>query len=308
MAVNQLTWLALVLAVTLTTVTETATAKPRIVRNVVYGMYSGLALLMDIHYPVSPNGLGIIFIPGSGWRAPLTLDAAPLKENAEGTVYAVPLVATGYTVFTINHRASPRFQYPAAVKDAQRAVRFIRYHATDFGIDPHRIGALGGSSGGYLATLLGVLDDRNNAIGDSVINQVSAKVQAVVARGAGTDFRSCCGDGFPDRYVGAVSAFLGYALQPDADTNSPESQRYAEASSITHVSSDDAPLLMLHGEADDIVPITQAESMQQAYVAAGVPVSLFRIPGGGHDDTFGGVSNPPDYIGAMVNWFDRYLR
>ena len=305
---KRLTWLTLVVAVTLTTVTGTASAKPRLVRNVVYGMYSGLALLMDVHYPISPNGLGIVFIPGSGWRAPLTLDAAPLKENAEGAVYAAPLVAAGYTVFTINHRASPRFRYPAAVEDAQRAVRFIRYNATDFGIDPDRIGALGGSSGGHLATMLGVLDDRNNAISDSVINQVSAKVQAVVARGAGTDFRSCCGDGFPTRYVDAVSAFLGLARQPDTNTNSPESQRYAEASSITHVSSDDAPLLMLHGEADDIVPITQAEIMQQAYIAAGVPVSLFRIPGGGHDDTFGGVPNPPDYIGAMVTWFNRYLR
>ena len=308
MTVKQIAWWALIVTVTLTNVTGAAAAKPRIVHNVVYGMYSGLALLMDVHYPVSANGIGLIFIPGSGWRAPLTLDARPLKENTEGEVYAAPLVAAGYTVFTINHRASPRFQYPAAVEDAQRAVRFIRYNATDFGIDPHRIGALGGSSGGYLATLLGVLDDGDNTIGDSPINQVSAKVQAVVARGAGTDFRSCCGGDFPTRYVGAVSAFLGYTLQPNTDTNSPESQRYAEASSITHVSSDDAPLLMLHGEADDIVPLAQAESMQQAFVAAGVPVSLFRIPGGGHDDTFGGVPNPPDYIGAMVTWFDRYLR
>jgi acetyl esterase/lipase len=145
-------------------------------------MYSGLALLMDVHYPVSANGIGLIFIPGSGWRAPFTLDARPLKENTEGEVYATPLVAAGYTVFTINHRASPRFQYPAAVKDAQRAVRFIRYNTADFGIEPHRIGALGGSSGGYLATLLGVLDDGDNTIGDSPINQVSAKVKAVVAR------------------------------------------------------------------------------------------------------------------------------
>jgi hypothetical protein len=52
--------------------------------NVVYGMYSGLALLMDVHYPDKPNRYGIVFIPGSGWTAPLAFDAPPLKDNAVG--------------------------------------------------------------------------------------------------------------------------------------------------------------------------------------------------------------------------------
>ncbi len=64
---------------------------------------------------------------------------------------------------------------------------------------------------------------------------------------------------------------------------------------------------MLHGELDEIVPIAQAEQLEQALRDVGVPAAVFRVPGGGHDDTFDGVPNPPDYVGAMIEWFDRYL-
>ena len=86
-----------------------ATAEERVERNVVFGMYSGLALLMDVYHPETPNGYGIIFISGSGWTRALSLDATPLKESGQEEIYAVPLAAAGYTVFGINHRASPRF-------------------------------------------------------------------------------------------------------------------------------------------------------------------------------------------------------
>src|SRR5919198_61382 len=85
-------------------------------RNVVYGMYSGLALLMDVYRPDQPNGYGIVHISGSGWSAPLGLDARPLKASAHVETEALPLVEAGYTVCSINHRATPRFPYPAAVE------------------------------------------------------------------------------------------------------------------------------------------------------------------------------------------------
>ena len=92
--------------------------------SVVYGMISGLALLMDVYRPDAPNGLGLIHISGSGWTAPLGLDARPLKESAHVQIEGRPLLEAGYTLFTINHRATPRFAYPDPVLDAQRAVRW----------------------------------------------------------------------------------------------------------------------------------------------------------------------------------------
>src|SRR5262250_2461368 len=111
----------LVFAVLLLGVCDAASAQARVDRNVVYGMFSGTALLLDIHYPARPNGFGIVFIPGSGWNAPLGYSATPLKESPQVEMYVPPLTEAGYTVFVINHRATPTFRYPAAVEDAQRA-------------------------------------------------------------------------------------------------------------------------------------------------------------------------------------------
>ena len=165
-----------------------AGAERHLETNVVYGMYSGLALLMDVHRPANPNGYGIILVSGSGWTAPMAYSAAPLKSITPSLQYAKPLVAAGYTVFSVNHRALPRFHYPAAVEDVQRAVRFVRSNAASFGIRPDRIGAAGGSSGGHLVSMLGTLDGKGNPEDPDPVERESAKVQCVVARAAPINF------------------------------------------------------------------------------------------------------------------------
>ncbi len=274
-----------------------AHAEERVERNVVFGMYSGLALLMDVYYPETPNGHGIVFISGSGWTRQLSLDATPLKESGQEDIYAVPLAAAGYTVFGINHRASPRFRHPAHLEDAQRAVRFVRHHADEYGIDPDRIGAVGGSSGGHLVSMLGVLGGDGAATEASAVNRESAKVQVVVARAAPTDLTLSP--------AGSNHALFGFRRGDRED--SVEYQRFVEASPVTYVTSDDAPFLLIHGDADETVPFKNSEVMKTALEQAGVPVDLLRVPGAGHGPTFPGATNPPDYIGAMIEWLDRYL-
>jgi len=276
-------------------VAQRAVAEERVERNVVFGMYSGLALLMDVYYPENPNGYGIVFISGSGWTRGLSLDATPLKESGQEDVYAVPLAAAGYTVFGINHRASPRFRHPAHLEDAQRAVRFVRHHAERFGIDPSRIGAMGGSSGGHLVSMLGVLDGAGAATDASPVNRENAKVQVVVARAAPTDLTLS-----PAR---SNHALFGFRRGDEED--SVEYQRFVDASPVIHVTSDDPPFLLIHGDMDETVRFKNSEVMKAALADAGVPVELLRIPGAGHGPTFPGASNPPDYIRAMGEWFDR---
>jgi acetyl esterase/lipase len=276
-------------------------------RNVVYGMYSGLALLMDVYRPERPNGLGLIHISGSGWSAPLGLDARPLKERPAVEIEALPLVAAGYTVCTINHRATPRFTYPAAVEDAQRAVRYFRHHASAYGIDPRRIGAIGGSSGGQLVSLLGVLDGAGDPDDESPINRQSAGVQCVVARAVVSDFLTFAGP------LGAV--FLGASLRLDLDRGaslpldpalgSPEYRLAKEASPITHVSAGAPPFLLIHGDADQTVPFAQSEAMATALKGAGVPVKLIAVPGGPHGP---GIIGAPAIAAEIRAWFDDHLK
>lgn len=283
------------------TMPNVAIAQARVEKNVVVGMYSGLALIMDVHYPDEPNGYGIVHIAGSGWQRPLAY-SAPLLSESQMELYGNPLVEQGYTIFSLNHRATPRFQYPAQLEDVQRAVRFIRFYADDYGIDPDRIGAIGSSSGGHLAGMLGVLDGHGNPDDIDPVNRVSAKVQAVVARSAPMDLvhmRTLRGTGLVSLLLGAVSS---------RDIQLEEGRRYWDASPINFVSSDDAPMLFIHGDADQIVPFEQSETMRDALNAAGVEVYLLRLPGAYHGPSVSEAQNPPDYINTVIDWFDQRLK
>ena len=213
-------------------------------RNVVFGMYSGLALLMDVYYPENPNGYGIIHISGSGWTRPLSLDAGMLNHSGHVEIEGEMFVEAGYTLFSVNHRAVPRFSYPTAVEDVQRAVRFIRYHAEKYKINPDRIGAVGGSSGGHLVCMLGVLDGNEVLADDTPVNRMSAKVQCVIARAARTSFVH---GPIPDFFLGVR----------EKEIKNPLSAEYKiayEASPIFHVTADDPPFLLVHGDKDEVVP------------------------------------------------------
>lgn len=285
-----------------------ALAERRIETNVVYGMYSGLALLMDIYHPEQPNGYAVIFILGSGWHAPLAYNATALKDRAPNNTFVQKLNEAGYIVFAINHRAAPRFRYPAAVEDAQRAVRFVRHHAQRYGIRPDRIGGVGGSSGGHLVSMLGTLDGRGNSEDPDPVNRESAKLQCVIARAAPSDLAKIK----TEAGLSAVTSFVGFSafgirLQ-GTEAATAEIKTYLEVSPVTHVSADDAPFLLIHGDADSTVPFEQAELMEQALKKAGVEVKLVRIPGGGHGANFEAAKNPPDFLGEMVRWLDHHLR
>ena len=278
-----------------------AFAQARVEKNVVVGMVSGLALVMNVHHPERANGYGIVHIAGSGWGRPLAYNAPPLSE-LQVAVYAKPLLERGYTVFALNHRATPRFRYPAPLEDVQRATRFIRAHAADYKINPDRIGAIGGSSGGHLVLLLGMLEGIGDTSDPDPINRVSAKVQVVVARAAPADLgRINTSDG-----QAALSLLMG--ARGSENTHTEEGRRYREASPLAFVTADDPPTLLLHGDADETVPFEQAGFLEASLTAVRVPSSVIRVPGGGHGPSFPGARNPPDYLGAMVGWFDKYLK
>jgi acetyl esterase/lipase len=280
-------------------------AEARVDRNVVYGMYSGTALLMDVHYPKESNGYGVLFIWGSGWHAPLSLSSPQLKDRGSFP----PLTEAGYTVFVINHRAAPRFRYPSAVEDAQRAVRFIRHMADHYGVDDERLGGVGGSSGAHLVSMLGTLEGSGNSEDPDPVNRQSAKLQCVVTFAAPTNLAVLSSEsGTP-----AVTSFVG--MRPLSRGMSKENRTYSEASPTSHVSANDSPFLLIHGDADSTVPFEQAELLERALQETGLEVRLVRVPKGPHGilpqllregwlPTLEGRFE----VAEVVGWFDRHLR
>jgi acetyl esterase/lipase len=283
-------------------------------RNVVFGMYSGLALLMDVYRPAKPNGAGIVAIQGSAWYAPMRYDATPISSRAGVQAHARHLADAGYVVFAINHRAAPRFRFPAPFEDAQRAVRFVRAHAADYGIDPARIGAFGSSSGGHLAELLGTVDAPGVPGSADPVERQPGKVRAVVAHYATSDLRTQWSPtgraahialmGF--EYVDPAKRLPGSVREDEA-----ENVEYRRASPVANVTSDDAPMLLIHGDADDIVPIGQSIQMEEALRKAGVKVRFVTVPGGKHGENFqlpADDARLSDQYGEARRWFDQYLK
>ena len=269
-------------------------------KDVVIGMVSGLALTMDVHYPESPNGYGIVFIAGSGFIRPLSYDARPLSESFER--YGTTLLEAGYKVFSLNHRATPRFKYPDPLRDVQRAVRFIRYNAEEYGISADAIGATGHSSGGQFAALLGVLDGAGDSEDPDPVNKVSAKVQSVVLRAPNIEIATI------NTETSTPLITLLMNASPNRNLSIEETRKFKEAIPTTHVIEDDAPTLLLHGRADEIVPQGHFESFYGALVKAGVTSKLVIIEGGGHSADFRGPINLPDFNNEINSWFDSTLR
>ncbi len=273
-------------------------------RDLIYGMYSGLALLMDVYHPAKPNGFGVIYIFGSGWSAPLDYGARPLKNSAEGlNALAFPLVQAGYTVFAIDHRALPRFHWPAEIEDAQRAVRFVRFRAKQFGISPGRIGAVGYSSGAHLASLLGMMPGLGDANDGDPVEHQSARVQCVIGAAMPSDLSSL---GKVQQGMMVLSALLGKPVPANPAATAAIMKQLDEASPIHYAKSGSPPTLLIHGDADDVVPFEQSQQFEKALEAAHVQTKLITVRGGTHQSIIQLQSD--EYRSQVVQWMDEHLR
>jgi acetyl esterase/lipase len=255
--------------------------QPSVTPEVVYGHKDGLALTFDVHRPAQPNGAGVIAIVSGGWQS--TVEMSRLIVDG----YLSPLLSPkGFTVFAVRHGSSPRYPMSAIVADVRRAVRFIRQHAGEYGVEPNRIGVYGGSAGGQLALLLGTTADSGDPSASDPVLRESSRVAAVVAYFPPTDL---------SRWANR-RAFPATAPLTEAEA--------AQYSPIRFVSPGAAPSLIVHGDADPVVPMVEGETMHGALTRAGVPASFLRIEGAGHGFEGAALERVNS---AMVRWFERHL-
>ena len=210
------------------------------------------------------------------------------------------MTGRGYAVASIGYRLSSQAKYPAQIEDCRAAIRWLRAHASDYGLDPARIGVWGASAGGHLAALLGTAaGERRFDVGEH-LDQSSA-VQCVIDSFGPADLLHW-GDppllaalDTPDT---AVARLLGGRVR-----DHEELARLA--SPVAFVDRHSAPFLILHGQNDPIVPAQQSMVLDAALRRAGVESTLVLIPGGGHS---GAVFAEARYLVQMVAFMDRHLR
>src|SRR5262249_52286731 len=149
-------------------------------QDVIYGRKDGTALTLDVFTPTGKaNGAAIIQVISGGWFS---------AHDFVNPGVAAAFTRRGYTVFAVVHGSQPRYTIPEILQDLHRAVRFIRYHARDYGIDPQRIGITGGSAGGPLSLMHGAAGSEGNPKAKDPVERVSSRVQAVACFFPPTDF------------------------------------------------------------------------------------------------------------------------
>jgi acetyl esterase/lipase len=274
-------------------------------RDVIYGRKAGLALTMDVVVPKEqPNGLGVLFVVSGGWRS------HPGAIRPE--MYA-PFLRRGYTVFAVVHGTQPKFTIPEILDDVHRAVRFIRFHAKEYHIDPDRLGITGGSAGGHLALMIGTAGAAGDPKAPDPVDRVSSRVQAVACFFPPTDFLNWGKDGAildcknMDRRFRAAVDFHVFDWDQSIFQRVTDEKKVRELlhdiSPISHVSRDDPPTLIIHGDKDNLVPLQQSERMIAKLKEAGVPAHLIVKKDCGH----GWLTILKD-TETLADWFDRYLK
>jgi acetyl esterase/lipase len=268
--------------------------------GVAYGQRQGKPLTLDIIRPEKPNGVGIVLMVSGGWKS-----SGPGEAP---TWLMAPLLRRGYTVFAICHVSQPDATIMEIIEDMNHGVRFVRYHADEYGIDPDRLGVTGGSAGGHLSLMLATRGGPGNLGATDPVDRGSSAVQAVAIFYPVTDLLNLGestenpGDGGPP--TSYIEGF-GFPERFGAEsTNMPIWKVIGrESSPIYYISSNLPPTLIYHGDADTLVPLDQSERYRDRAMGQGQKVKLLVHHGGEH----GWLSMLWD-IRSFADWFDEHLR
>ncbi len=258
-------------------------SQPEVVRNIEYGQVQNQSLKLDFYPASQPKAPLLIFVHGGGWckgsRAELGLAAEELHQ-------------AGFAIASIDYRLVPNAVWPAQLEDVKCAIRYLRGHAKELGLDGQRFGAWGESAGAHLVNLAGLAGPKAGYDQSGGSLEESSSLQAVVDLYGPSDFNA------PDMTTSKGEAYLKGLLQDKVELR-------PVASPVSYIAAGAPPFLILHGTDDVLVPFHQAEILRDKLKEAGNEVELITVPKGGH-----GFAKHPDrqaLVQAIVRFFKEKL-
>jgi acetyl esterase/lipase len=263
---------------------------------------STLPLEMNLIVPRNKNlKPAIVYFPGGGFTT-----AEHLKFHEIRTA----LANAGYVVAACQYRTVPH-KFPGLLEDAKAAVRYLRAHAKEYGIDPNRIGMLGDSAGGYVVEMAGTTNGEKTWDKGDYLDQ-SSDVQAVVSFYGISDLRNI-GEGFPKEIVeihkspAVTEALLvngpAFNANPGAGILADPDKALA-ASPMGHVDGSEPPFLLMHGDKDPLVSPVQSAQLYKKLKENKVDAEYIMLRGAGHGDV---NWFQPNVINTVVTWFKQKL-
>ena len=256
--------------------------------GLVYACIDGYRPLeLDVFVPSGRSGPVpcVVWIHGGAWL--FGARAYPPEAWPAGALFQA-LIDAGLAVATIDYRHSREAPFPAQLHDAKSAVRYLRRFAAELGIDPGRVAAWGESAGGHLAALLALVDDPSLEGTVGVVGPSSTVSAVVDFYGvADVDTMPSLIDSMPAEWVEELRRAAGDLPPEPIDVLLRDSPLPAETarrllSPVHHVSGSAPPFLLVHGDADGLVPVGQSERLRSALYDAGADAELVTVPGADH--------------------------
>ena len=260
----------------------------------IYGRKFGTALTLDVVQPPNTNGFGVVAVISGGFFS---------SHDGINPSYMREILGRGYTVFAVVHGSQPKFTIPEITEDMHRAVRWIRTHAAEHGVNPGKLGVFGGSAGGHLSLTLATQGGPGDPKAKDPVDRESSAVQAVACFFPPTDFENWSRPGDTQVGVGKVGRAFHPAFGPRSEVLEERLKLGPEISPIHGLKSSTPPTLILHGDKDGLVPLYQAEVYKRKADAVGAVVRLDVKPGADH-----GWPNMEKDLGTFADWFDVHLR
>jgi acetyl esterase/lipase len=260
----------------------------QVVRDLEYARIGGQSLKLDIYSPQHPAGKlpVVVWIHGGAWNSG-DKNFCPIGFMA----------AQNLAIVSMDYRLTEAAPFPAQLYDCKSVIRWLRANADQYNLDADHIGIFGASAGGHLALLLATTMNRASLEGDVGGNlNYSSRVQCVCAFYPPTDLNRLVAD--PQSRLdpdGDVAKLIGGAVASHED-------RADFASPLTYVSQNCAPVFLMHGGADRLVPPDQSKIFYDALLKAGIEAHLEIIPGLGH-----GIIAPPAVATEIYRFFDEHL-
>jgi len=269
--------------------------------NVVYGEVHGVGLLMDVFRPRDKsNGLAIVDVISGAWYS----DRAKIRDHMRAQTFDI-LCRKGYTVFAIRPGSITKFTAAEMLANLNQGIRWVKEHSQEYGIDADRLGLMGASAGGHLACLAAVTAADSKVEGGKNSTNISTRVKAAAVFFPPTDFLNYGGRAIDVKGDDRFAQLVRRLAVGQATGNEPAdelTQKVAQISPARLVTAQAPPFLIIHGNADTVVPLQQSEVMLAALKKAGVPAELIVKPGGGHP-----WPTLHEEVQVIADWFDKQL-